>query len=110
MYLISNYIYNINNIWNNLKNKSLLKVKQINHIISQKYVIIVYQGYFNIMKYLENKEFDINIKDNYGNNGYLIACANGQIEVMEYLEKKGININMKDNYDCNAYLVACVNG
>jgi ankyrin repeat protein len=71
---------------------------------------LLFLGYIEFMEYLEKKGFDINIKNNYGDNCYLIACSNGQIEVMEYLEKKGFDINIKNNYGNNGYLYACFYG
>jgi hypothetical protein len=51
------------------------------------------------MEYLENKGFNINIKNNIGNNAYLLALCKGQIKVIEYLEKKKYRKYITDTHD-----------
>ena len=89
----------------------LLDLKlQLNIHNDNLYLLASFGGHIEAIEYLENKGFDITIKNNDGDNAYLLASVGGHIKVMEYLENKGFDINIKNNNGSNAYLLASCNG
>ena len=64
------------------------------------YIIAVIFGQLEIMKYLEKEHnWNIYVKNNYGNYPYLCASINGHLEIMKHLEKEHHpNIYVKSNY------------
>ncbi|WCR59442.1 MAG: Phosphocholine transferase AnkX [Wolbachia endosymbiont of Ctenocephalides felis wCfeF] len=64
-------------------------------------------GWLNIVKYLIDKDANINAKGEYGWTPLHIAAKNGKLDMIKYLTNKGANINAKDEcYSTPLHLVA----
>jgi ankyrin repeat protein len=84
--------------------------------------------HFEIVKYLVEKEADVNAKDennqtalilaSNANNSAITLASNwyhslnkkGHFEIVKYLVDNGAQVNAKDNYDRTALMFACENG
>jgi ankyrin repeat protein len=63
-----------------------------------------------MIKYLVNKNININKVDNDGNNGYLLHCETPvDIPTLKYLESLGLDIWKIDKNGETAFIKACIN-
>lgn len=71
-------------------------------------LLACWKGYLDIVKYLlEDKKWDIDTCDKFGNNVYIAAAMGGHVYVMEYLEKKySIDIYFKNKRGKNVAMKA----
>jgi hypothetical protein len=67
------------------------------------YLFAVRCGNLEIMKYLEDNEFDTFYTNIIGDNAYLLAAKYGHLEIMKILETNGCDIHYRNNNYVNAW-------
>ena len=70
--------------------KAIIKDKTILHFQNATglnvYLLACINGHLDIMKYLEKEHnWDIHVKDDFGNDAYLYASQCGNLEIMVYI-------------------------
>lgn len=71
---------------------------------------ITYSNNIELIKLLNNTDFNINEKDHYGFTALYIASNNGNLEAIKYLLSIGAEINIKNNDNDTPLLIALANG
>ena len=71
---------------------------------------ITYSNNLELIKLLNNTDFDINEKDRSGFSAKYIASDNGNLDAIKYLLSIGADINIKNNDDDTPLLIALANG
>jgi len=67
-------------------------------------------GKLNVVQFLVQQEFDMNVRDNSGKNGFHLACGRGNLDVVQFLVEHGFDMNVSSNDGCTGFHLACRNG
>jgi len=69
------------------------------------------KGNLNVVQFLLQRGFDMNIGNNDGTTGFHLACAKGDLKVVQFLLlQQGFDMNVRDNNGKTGFYAACFCG
>merc|ERR1712096_268187 len=80
------------------------------HNANTRFPVVCLHGNLNVIQFLLQQGFDMNLGANNGFTGFHVACINGNLKVAEFLVQQGFDINTIDNHGCTGFIVASAAG
>ncbi len=80
--------------------------RQIDILVNNELLYATQKGRLEFVKYLIEKNFDINYLNNNKCNSLLYACNYGHFDIAEFLVENGINIKQKDRFGKDFFFYA----
>jgi len=67
-------------------------------------------GNLNVVQFLLQQGFDMNVGDNNGGTGFHFACVCGNLNVVQFLLQQGFDMYAGDNLGSTGFIWACIAG
>jgi len=77
---------------------------------SDRLSLVCHHGNLNVVQFLVQQKFDMNIADNTGLTGFHIACIHGNVKVVQFFAQQGFDMNSCDNSGSSGFICACLGG